>query len=67
MDFDHALANYLNDDGIKAIQQLEKETGKQIMAYYAPPAAANLGDQDLAKLKELERKLCVRLVAYKSH
>lgn len=67
MDFDHALANYLKDDGIKAIQELEKETGKQIMAYYAPPAAANLGDKELAKIKALEKKLCVRLVAYNSH
>lgn len=67
MDFDHTLANYLDEDGIKAIQYLEKETGKQIMAYYSPPAAANLGDEDLAKIKALEKKLCVRLVAYNSH
>ncbi len=67
MDFDHTLANYLDEDGIKAIQQLEKETGKQIMAYYAPPAPANLGDDALAKIKALEKKLCVRLVAYNSH
>lgn len=67
MDFDHALANYINEDGIKEIQNLEKETGKQIIAYYAPPATANLGDEDLAKIKTLEKKLCVRLVAYNSH
>lgn len=67
MDFDHTLANYLDEDGIKAIQQLENETGKQIMAYYSPPAPANLGDADLAKIKAFEKKLCVRLVAYNSH
>ncbi|SDP13517.1 hypothetical protein [Desulforhopalus singaporensis] len=67
MDFDHSLANYLDEDGIKAIQQLEKETGKQIMAYYAPPSPANLADDDLAKIRNLEKKLCVRLVAYNTH
>jgi len=67
MDFDHALATYLDDDGIKDIQELEKETGKQILAYYAPPAPANLGDEALAKIKALEKKLCVRLVAYNTH
>ena len=67
MDFEHSYADYLNEEGINAIEKLEEETGKQIMAYYAPPAPANLSDAQLTKIKELENKLCVRLVVYDSH
>lgn len=67
MDFDHSYADYLNDDEIKAITELEKNTGKRILAYYTPPATANLDDKVLAKIRELEKKLCVRLVAYENH
>ena len=31
MDFNHEYANYLDNDGLTAIQALEKETGKIIM------------------------------------
>ncbi len=67
MDFDHSYADYLNNDEIKAIAELEKNTGKRILAYYTPPATSNLDDKVLAKIRELEKKLCVRLVAYENH
>ena len=67
MDFDHSYADYLTDDDVKAISELEKKTGKRILAYYTPPAAANLDDQVLTKIRDLEKKLCVRLVAYNDH
>lgn len=67
MDFDHSYADYLKEDDIKAIMKLEKATGKRILAYYSPPAPSNLDDKVLAKIRELEKKLCVRLVAYEDH
>jgi hypothetical protein len=67
MDFDHIYADYLDAKGIKAIEDLEKETGKRILAFYSAPANAELSDGQLKKLQELEKKLCVRLVAYNTH
>ena len=67
MDFDHEYANYLDEEGLAAIQALEKETGKLIMAYPTPPAASDLPKKHLDKIRKLEKKLCVRLVAYDSH
>jgi hypothetical protein len=64
MDFDHTYADYLDTEGIKELQALEKETGKSILAYYTPAASANLTEGQLDKIKALEKKLCVRLVAY---
>jgi hypothetical protein len=67
MDFDYTYADYLGEKELKAIAKLEKKIGKRLMAYYTPPATSNLDEDVLAKVKELERKLCVRLVAYDSH
>ena len=67
MDFDRAYADYIDEKGVAEIQALEKETGKRLLAYYTPPAAANLTDEQLNKIKALENKLCVRLVAYETH
>ncbi len=67
MDWNYDHANYLDEEGIKAIQELEKQTGKTIMAYTAPPAPANLTDDHLKNIRKLEKKLCVRLVAWKTH
>ena len=67
MDFNHEYANYLDNDGLTAIQALEKETGKIIMAYPTPPVASELPEEHLDKIRKLEKKLCVRLVAYETH
>ena len=67
MDFDRTYADYLDNDGIAALQALEAETGTRILAYYTPPQAAGLSKAHLEKLQALEEKLCVRLVAYESH
>ena len=67
MDFDRTYADYLNDEEINAITELEKESGKRILAYYTPPAAADLNSDTLTKIRDLEKKLCVRLVAYENH
>jgi len=67
MDFDRTYADYLSEDNVKEIQKLEADTGTRILAYYTPPAPANLDNQELEKIKELEKKLCVRLVAYQAH
>lgn len=67
MDFDRAYADYLKDAEIKAISELEEKTGKRILAYYTPPASANLDDNVLGEIRKLEQQLCVRLVAYDAH
>lgn len=67
MDFDHTYADYIDENAVGEIQALEKETGKRIIAYYSPPASANLTDEQLIKVKALEKKLCVRLVAFETH
>jgi hypothetical protein len=67
MDFNHEYANYIDEKGVAEIQALEKETGTTILAYPTPPQAANLPEDEVKKIKELEKKLCVRLVAYKTH
>ena len=67
MDFDRTYADYLDQKAIGDIETLEKETGKRILAYYSPPASADLTTEQLQKLQALEKKLCVRLVAYEAH
>ncbi len=67
MDFDHTYADYLDDSAIGDIQTLENETGKRILAFYSPPVSADLTSEQLRKIQTLEKKLCVRLVAYESH
>ncbi len=64
MDFDRTYADYIDEEGVTAIKELEKKTGKCLLAYYTPPGPANIDPKELQKIKELESKLCVRLVAY---
>ena len=66
MDFDYTYADYLGEKEVKAIMKLEKKIGKRLMAYYNQPATSNLDEDVLAKIQTLEKKLCVRLVAYDS-
>jgi hypothetical protein len=67
MDFDHEFASYLDEKALSEIQALEKETGATLLAYPERPACAELPKTDLDKIRDLEKKLCVRLVAYESH
>ena len=67
MDFDRTYADYVDDEGVDQIKALEKELGKTLLAYYTPPEPANLSDSQLKKIEELEKTLCVRLVAYETH
>jgi len=67
MNIEHAYANYVNDEAAAMIQALEKETDSLIMAYATPYVSADLSPEQLTKIEELEKKLCVRLVAYKTH
>ena len=67
MNFDYNYADYVDDKGVAEIQALEKDLGKTLLAYYTPPVASNLTKEQLKKIQELEKKLCVRLVAYEMH
>ena len=67
MNLEHTYANYVDEKGVAKIQALEKETGTLIMAYNTPSVPADLSSEQLNKIEELEKELCVRLVAWKSH
>jgi hypothetical protein len=67
MNLEQTYANYVDEEGVAQIQALEKETGTLIMAYTTPSVPAELSSEQLDKIKALEEKLCVRLVAYKTH
>ena len=67
MDFDKEYANYVDDAGVSEIQALEKETGSVILAFTERPVPAELPKSQLDKIRELEKKLCVRLLAYQTH
>ena len=64
---EYVFADYIDKDGLTEIQTLEKELGNTLIAFSTPPMPANLSDDKLSKIKELEKKLCVRLVAYEKH
>ena len=67
MNIEHTYANYVDDEAVEKIKALEKETGTLIMAYATPYVSADLSPEQLKKIEALEQKLCVRLVAYKTH
>lgn len=67
MNLEHTYADYVDDKGAAKIQSLEKETGTRIMAYATPSVPAELSAEQLKKIEELEKKLCVRLVSYRAH
>jgi hypothetical protein len=67
MNYDYDYANYVDERGAKEIQELENKIGKTILAYPTPPVPAKLREEDKEKIESLEKKLCVRLVAYEKH
>ena len=67
MDIEKNYADYIDKKGLAEIQALENDLGSTLIAYSTPPQPANLPDEKLAKIKQLEKKLCVRLVAYENH
>lgn len=67
MDFDHEFANYLDEKSVSEVQKLEKEIGTTLLAYPERPLPAQVTKEQLEKIKDLEKRLCVRLVAYETH
>lgn len=65
MNLEHTYASYVDDKGVAKIKALEKELGMTVMAYATPWVVGDLADEQLKKVQELEKQLCVRLVAYK--
>ena len=64
MDFDKTYADYVDEKGINDIQALEKDIGKRLLAFYTRPEVAPLTQEEKKKIEALEKKLCVRIVAY---
>jgi hypothetical protein len=64
MDRDVEYANYLSKKAVAEIKKAEKDLGALLIAYATPPVPAKLTKVQLAKIKELETKHCIRLVAY---
>jgi len=67
MNWDYDYANYVDERGAKEIQELENKIGKTILAYPTSPVPAKLSEEDKERIESLEKKLCVRLVAYEKH
>ncbi|MGA2228624.1 MAG: hypothetical protein ABSH41_29675 [Syntrophobacteraceae bacterium] len=67
MNWDYDYANYVDEKGAKEIQELENKIGKTILAYPTSPVPAKLSEEDKERIESLEKKLCVRLVAYEKH
>ena len=67
MKIENYYADYIDKNGLAEIQALEEDIGNTLIAYYTPPQPANLSDEKLAKIRQLEKKLCVRLIAYENH
>ena len=59
-------ASQLDDGKLGAIRELEQELGKTIVAYSCTnPEPGDLSKAELMKIKALEDKLAVTLVAFK--
>jgi hypothetical protein len=58
------IAN-LDEEGIKRIQQMEEAMGTLIVALEPHVPLAELSEEQLAKLKDLEDELDVVLIAYR--
>ena len=60
-------ATYLSPEALVEIRALEKELGSTVIAYATPAVPAKLKPAQLAKIKKLEKKHCVQLVAFGGH
>ncbi len=67
MNWNNDFANYVDEKAVKEIEQLENKIGKWILAYPEPPEPASLSVEARGEIESLEKKLCVRLVAYEKH
>ncbi len=54
----------LNKDAITKLQELEKETGKIIIAFEPTSPYAELSQDQLQKVQQLEKDLGIILIAY---
>lgn len=57
----------LDEEGRKKVAELEKKIGKRVLAIYPDFKAAEITDEELKQIKQLETKLKVDLVAVVSH
>ncbi|NIB42692.1 hypothetical protein HBA55_24005 [Pseudomaricurvus alkylphenolicus] len=57
----------LDKSALQALQSLEQEFDLTMVAVEQDPQPAHLTDDQLARLKELESKLGVSIVAYTKH
>ena len=54
----------LDPDGLAAVQALERETGRTLLAFSPLPVVSDeLGEDELARIRDLEARLGVMLVA----
>jgi len=55
---------HLTPVAIEKIARLEEELGVILLAHEKPTPIADLSDADLQQIREIEKKMGVRLVAY---
>ena len=57
----------LDDNGLKALQALEKDLGLTMVAVKQDPQPAQLTEEQLAKLKNVEDQTGTTIIAYEKH
>ena len=62
--YPHLKLATLSEEGTKKIQELEKQTGFQIMAFEGEVVLAMPTPDQLEKIRKLEEELNVTLLAY---
>lgn len=55
----------LDDKAVEIVERVESETGRTILAYDCFAAEA-IGEEEVRKIREAEKKLCRTLVAVKT-
>lgn len=61
------IATDINDDTLQAINNLEKDLGKNLLAFKCHDLKPSmLSSEELSKVEEIEKKLGVSLVAVES-
>lgn len=57
----------LDDNGLKALQALEKDLGLTMVAVKQDPQPAKLTEEQLTKLKSVEDQTGATIIAYEKH
>ncbi len=64
MHYDNYHPTELNNDALKALQQVEQELGRTLVAFSPDDQPAQLSEEEVARIKSLEECLSATVIAY---